>query len=169
MFIGIFFFKWRREEKYLGRYKNADKKQVGQCETAVEEGWSEEDGKMEVRRKKLQKSVRNIEKFTEMEQRVVDEQKERWQQELQDQKRNDLLLEHQRMKKRSHTLQSLQDTKEAVPKGRNNAMETWSESEMRLQKDKHGSKNWFKNPKVAEAELDEEIRNLRAGEERRGS
>ena len=52
-----------------------------------------------------------------------------------------------------------------------NAMETWSEAETRLQKEKHGSKNWYENPRhsCGRADLDEEIRILQAGEERRGS
>ena len=76
-----------REEFKLD--KNAEKKQAFQCETAGEEGKSDEDGKMEVdeeveskkkldeRKKKLQNSLRDIDKFADMEQRMVDEQKER--------------------------------------------------------------------------------------------
>ena len=71
----------------------------------------EEDGKMEEdeeiermklldeRQKKLQQQLLDIEKFTEMDQLLVDEQREKCQHELQDleQRRNDLLLEHQGM------------------------------------------------------------------------
>ena len=114
----------------LKRYKNAEKKQEVQYKPAGEEGRFEEDRKMEVeevdtkkkldqRKKQLQKQLRDIEKFTDMCQSVVDEHKEKWQQELQDteQKRNDLLPEDQSMQKRSPKLQSLQDKKETMPKG----------------------------------------------------
>ena len=42
-------------------------------------------GKKELdeRKKKLRKQLRALEKFTDMEQRLVDEQKEKWQQEFQ--------------------------------------------------------------------------------------
>ena len=78
-----------------------------QGELAGEEGrvskkmgtWMETDeevhGKKELgkRKKKLRKQLRALEKFTDMEQRLVDEQKEKWQQEFQniEQTRNDLL------------------------------------------------------------------------------
>ena len=57
---------------------------------------------------------------TDMEQRVVDEQKEKWQQELQDveEKRIDVLLEHRRMQKRAQKVAKFAGQKEAVPEGR---------------------------------------------------
>ena len=97
-----------------------------QGEPAGEEGRSEETEKMEVdeevdskknlaqRKKELVKQLlRKIDEFTDMPRNVGDMLKEKWQQELQDieQRRNDLLPEHQKTQKRSQKLQSLQDGK----------------------------------------------------------
>ena len=120
----------RRLREELKRYQRVEKRQVTQCEPACEEGKLEEDGQMEVggeteseknldeRKKKLQKPLRDIEKFTDMNKHIVEGPKEKWQQELQDieQRRNDLLPEHQQMQKRSQKLQSLQDTKKQCQK-----------------------------------------------------
>ena len=133
------------------------KKQGAQCELVGEEGGFEEDGKMEEdeeiermkkldeREKKLQKQLLDIEKFTDMDQLLVDEQREECQHELQDleQRRNDLLLEHQGMQKRSQKLQSLQDKKKHCHKD----AVAWNASETRLQKRRFRSKNWYKSPR----------------------
>ena len=89
------------------------------------------------------------EKLTDMEQHLVDEQKEKWQQELQDieQQRNDLLAEDQWMQKRSQTLHSLQFKKKQCPKDpgkRDGEMERIRE---KLQKERLVSKNLHKNPR----------------------
>ena len=65
------------------------------------------------RGKGLQKQLREIEKFTDVDQMFRDGQKEKWKGDLQEieQKRNELLAEHQRMHKRSQKMQSLQDKK----------------------------------------------------------
>ena len=64
-------------------------------------------------KKRLQKQMRDVEKLTAIQQNVVDEQKERCRQELQEieQDRNDLLPEHEKTQKKSQKLQSLQDKK----------------------------------------------------------
>ena len=69
-----------------------------------EEGESKKQ--LEERKKRLQRQVRDIQKFTDMDTLLLEGQKERWQQELQEieQKRNDLLSEHQKMQKRSQKL-----------------------------------------------------------------
>ena len=50
-----------------------------------------------------------------------------------------------------------------------NAVEMWSGSETRLQRERFSSKNWYKGPRSAEAYLCEEMRILQAGDERRNS
>ena len=62
--------------------------------------------------------MRKIDVSTDMLVKVVDEHKEKWRQELQDieQRRNDLLPEHQKMQKLSQKLQSVQDKKKQCPK-----------------------------------------------------
>ena len=68
--------------------------------------------KLDERRKSLQKQLRDIEKFTDMEPLFRDSQKE-WKGQLQDieRKRTELFPEHQKMQKRSRKLQCLQDKK----------------------------------------------------------
>ena len=72
--------KIRELREELKRYQRVEKRQGAQCEPACEEGKLEEDGQMEVggeteskknldeRKKKLQKPLRDIEKFTDMDQ-----------------------------------------------------------------------------------------------------
>ena len=69
--------------------------------------------KLDEQKKSLQKQLRDIEKFTDMEPMVRDRQKEKWKCQLQEieRKRTELLPEHQKMQKRSQKLQSLQDKK----------------------------------------------------------
>ena len=85
----------------------------------------EEDRKMEVgegtdckkkldeRRKHLQRQMRDFEKFTDLDPNFRDRQRECWKEELQEieRKRTELLPEHQKMQKKSQTLQSLHDKK----------------------------------------------------------
>ena len=100
---------------------------------------------LEERKKRLQRQVRDIQKFTDMDTLLLEGQKERWQQELQEieQKRNDLLPEHQKMQKRSQKLHSLQDKKEEVSE-RTLACVTkkWKGSEVRSQKGRRTDKSW---------------------------
>ena len=69
--------------------------------------------KLDEQKKSLQKELRDIEKFTDMEPMVRDSQKEKWKCQLQEieRKRTELLPEDQKMQKRSQKLQSLQDKK----------------------------------------------------------
>ena len=61
----------------------------------------------------MQKQLRDIEKFTDMEPMFRDSQKEKWMVQLQERerKRTEFLPEHQKMQKRFQKLQSLQDKK----------------------------------------------------------
>ena len=69
--------------------------------------------KLDEQRKRLHKQLRETENFTDMDTLFLEGHKERWQRGLQEieQKRNDLLLEHQKLQKRSPQLQTLQDKK----------------------------------------------------------
>ena len=74
--------------------------------------------KLDEQRKRLQRQLRELEKFTCMPQDMQSKLKDDWQQQLQEieQRRNDLLLEHQRAQKRSQKIQSIQHKKKHVQK-----------------------------------------------------
>ena len=107
---------------------------------------------------RLQKQLRRIKNFTDLEQCVVDGQKENWQQELQE--------------KRSQQLQSLQHKKQQCQKDAGKCdgdmvriTDEIAEREVRLQELVQKSQRIH----PAEADPDEEIRVLQAGDERRNS
>ena len=103
-----------------GKHKKANQETQGEptrgsrleedCKREVEQ---ETDSKrtLDEQKKSLQRQLRDIEKFTDMDPVFRDRQKERWKEELQEieRKRTELLPEHQKMQKWSQKLQSLQD------------------------------------------------------------
>ena len=130
--------------------------------------------KLDQRKKELQKQLRDIEKFTGMPQDTQDVLREKWQQEIQDieQRPNGLLTELQNMQKRPEKLHSLQDNKKQCQ----NHLGKWAGDRERVRnqiEEKHAQLQELgqriQKTSLAEVELDDEIRNLQAGEEIRGS
>ena len=111
-------------------------------------------------------TAREIEKFPDMDQMFWDGQREKWKEELQEieQKRNELLPEHQRMQKRSQKMQSLKDKKKNCLKDTVRVMKRCARSEMKSMK--RGTFSWS-NWRMAADDLEDEIRGMQAGEERR--
>ena len=130
------------------------------CKMEVEE---EIDCKktLDEQRKSLQKQLRDIEKFTDMEPMFWDSHKEKWKGQLQviARMRTKLLPEHQKMQKRSQKLQSLQDKKRHFLKEA-----CACEEEMRKV-----SEEFRRKERMAADNLEDEIKILQAGEERRVS
>ena len=165
-----------REE--FKRYKNAERSRGVQCEPASEEGRLEEDEKMEVgeevdskkkldeRKKRLQRQFREMEKFTDTEQKVVDEHKEKWQQELQDieQKRNDLLPEHQRGLKSCKVCRA---KRSSARRTLENALVTWSRSETKSWKERFSSFFFFAHELTKKKIITRKVRLGTAHESRR--
>ena len=67
--------------------------------------------KLDEQKKSLQRQVREIDKFANMDPVVRNQQKEAWMKELEEieRKRTEVLPEHQKMQKKSQKLQSLRD------------------------------------------------------------
>ena len=63
--------------------------------------------KLDVQRRRLQKQIREIQKFTDVDQMFWVSQKEKWKKKLLEieEKRNELLPEHQKVQKRSRKMQ----------------------------------------------------------------
>ena len=85
-------------------------------ESGLEEDWNmeveeDDDKKLDEQRRRLQKQLLEIEKFSDTDQVFRDGQKENWKEKLQDieEKRNELFPEHQKMQKRSRKMQSLEN------------------------------------------------------------
>ena len=161
-------------------------KQWAQGEPVGAEGQSEDDGKMEVgeevdskekleqRKKELLKQLRNINEGLDMPQATQETLREKWQQELQDieQRRNDLLPEHQQMQMRSPKLQSLHYQKK---KQCQKDLGNWAGDSERIRNEIEESHaqieelgQQIQKVSMADVELDEEIRNLQAGDGQRG-
>ena len=92
-----------REE--IQQLEDAARAQGAQRASEKEEVRSEEDWTMDVEEEAgrgRQRQLRDIEKFADVSKEVVDTYREAWQQELKDteQRRNDLLPEHQKMQKK---------------------------------------------------------------------
>ena len=128
--------------------------------------------KLDEQRRRLQKQVRETEKFTDMDQMFRDSQKEKWKEMLLEieEKRNELLPEHQRMQKRSQKMQSIQDRK------RNLLEEAGAcEEEMRKVRDEINERearylqqsNKSTNNRMAAEDLEEELRGLRCRQGRK--
>ena len=74
--------------------------------------------KLDEQRRRLQKQIREIEKFTDMDQTFRNSEREKWKERPleSEEKRSELLLEHQRMQKRSSKMHSIQDKKRKLLK-----------------------------------------------------
>ena len=74
--------------------------------------------KLDEQRKKLQKELADVEKFSCMLKEVQDNLKYDLQKQLQEveQRRHDLMLEHQRLQKRSQKIQGIQDKRRNLQK-----------------------------------------------------
>ena len=147
------------------------------CRMDLEEE-TEYKKKLDEQKKSLQRQVREIDKFANMDPVARNQQMEAWKKELEEieRKRTELLPEHQKMQKKSQKLQSLRDEQ-------NNHLKTAGECEDEMQK---VSKEWEEHraqyemrfhvlseksvdSRTAAAELENEIQNMQAREERRGS
>ena len=167
----------------LRKQQRVEKGEQAQGDSTRRESGFEDDWNMEVeeevdnkkkvdeRRKRLQKQLREIDKFSDLDEMLRDAQKERWKEELQDieKKRNKLLSEHQNMQKRSPKLQSLQDKKRncfkdacACEEEMRKLSEEMEERQARFLalSEKSG------NCRMAADDLEEEIKDLQAGEKR---
>ena len=146
-------------------------------ESAVEEDWgmeveeeAESRKKLDAQMQRLQRQLRDVERFIDLSQETQSGITENLQRQLQEveQERHDLLPEHQRVQKRSPKIQSGQDKKKNMQSEMAAAEDQmWkireevdrNEERFRLLSDKVGRN------RMAEAEL----QGLQAGEERRGS
>ena len=118
--------------------------------------------KMDQQKKELQKQLRDLEKLTKMPEDIQSRLKEEWQQEL-----PDIEPEHQKDAEEISKVVEFARQKEGMPKG------CW-QMQWRHGADRRRDKLQELEQKsqriyLAEADLDEEIRNLQAGEERRNS
>ena len=137
-------------------------------ESGLGEGWKIEvdeevdsKKKLDEQRKRLQKQLPEIEKFTDMDQMFLEGQKENGKGDLQEteQKRSELLPEHQRVQNRSHKDACACDAEMGKMTNEIN------EREARFLELAQKSSNC----RMAGDDLEEKIRDLQAGEERRGS
>ena len=108
----------RAQVELLSRQQGAVKSPEEPGEPARRGRWNLEEGckmefdrgdKLEEQKKSLRRQLREIEKFANMDPAFRNKQKEVWKEELEEieRKRAELLLEHQKMKKKSQKLQSL--------------------------------------------------------------
>ena len=171
----------RRLSGFEDKEERQDKMyQVTRKESVVEEDWGMEmedevEGrtKWDEQRKRLQRQLREVERFTDVPQEAHSSLKENLQL-LVDQRRNDLLLEHQRVQKRSHKKQSNPGQEEEHKMQRETAA---AREEMRKIREDIILKeerilllsDKVAKHEVAEAEMEAELQGLQRGEERRGS
>ena len=130
--------------------------------------------KLDEQRRKLQNELREIEKFSCLSKEVQERLKSNLQQQLQEveQRRCDLMPEHQKVQKRLQKIQSIQDRRRNLQKESAAAQE-----EMRkIREEKDRSEERFRKlsdkvdkNKMVDAEVAAELQGLQAGEERRGS
>ena len=109
-----------------------------------------------------------------MSQEVPSSIKESLQQQLQEveQRRNDLLPEHQRVQKRSQKIQSIQDKRKNMQKETAATREDMRKIRKEIMQKKerfHLLLDRAAKHEMAEAEMEAELQGLQAGEERRGS
>ena len=122
---------------------------------------------------KLQKELREIEKFSCLSKEVQESLKSNLQQQLQEveQRRHDLMPEHQKVQKISQKIQNIQD------KRRNSQKDsTAAEEEMRKIREEIDCKERFRHLsdkvdkyRMVDAEMAAELQGLQAGKERKGS
>ena len=121
----------------------------------------------------MQKQLREIEKFSDKDQMFWDGQKEQWKEKQQEieQKRNELLPEHQKMQKRSQKMQSLQDKQRIFLKDACACDEEMRKVEVEINERETRCLELAEtsNGRMAAEDLEEELRSLQAGEERRDS
>ena len=130
--------------------------------------------KLDERKTKLQKELRDVERWSLISKEAQESIKEFLQHQLQgvEKRRHDLMLEHQKVQKKSQKIQSTQDKRRHLQKD-----SIAPEEEMRkLQEElkQKGERILFLSNKVdknkmADAEMAAELQSLQAGEERRGS
>ena len=134
--------------------------------------------KLDEQKKSLQRQLREIEKFANMDPAFRNKQKEVWKEELEEieRKRTEFLLEHQKMQKKSQKLQSLRGKQRnyfMTPRDCEEEMQTLNK-EWEEQNALHGTRCRALSERSgvsrkAAAELENEIQNLQVSEERRGS
>ena len=142
------------------------------------EGEVESREKLDEQKRKLHKELRDVEKFSCLPKEFQENLKSNLQQQLQqqlqevEQRRHDLMPEHQRVRKRSQKIQNIQD------KGRSMQKENVAAGEevRKLREDvkQEEERIFFLSDKVeknkmADAEMAAELQGLQAGGERRGS
>ena len=98
--------------------------------------------KLDQRKSEIEKQLRKIEEFTDLDEGFVESWKKQWQQELLqiEQRRNDLLSEHEKIQKKSQKLQSLQDKLLQCRKIRRNLVRTTVQ--VRMEIEENCKKNW---------------------------
>ena len=134
----------------------------------VERSWMNKRGKL------LQRELRDIEKFSCVPKESQESLESNLQQQLPEveQRRHDIMPEHQKAQKRSQKTQNIQDSRRNLQKD-----STADEEEMRkLQEELKQNEervlflsNKFDKNKMQDAEMAAELQSLQAGEERRGS
>ena len=128
--------------------------------------------KLDEDRKKLQVEFREVEKLSYIPMEVQENLKNDLQQQLQDveQRRHDLMPEHQKVQNRSQKTHSIQDKRKNMQKGNAAAQE----ETLKIREDSNGERfrqlsDKVDRNKMPDAEMAAELQRLQAGEERRGS
>ena len=130
--------------------------------------------KLDEQRKKSQKKLRDVEKLSCVSKEVQDSLKNDPQQQLHkvDQRRHDLMPEHQRAQKGSHKKQSIEDKRRNLQKESTAAQEEMrkiSEDTVRNEECFRQVSGKVDENNMADAEMAAELQGLQAGGERRGS
>ena len=123
---------------------------------------------------KLQKELRNVEKFSCVPKEFQEHLESNLQQQLQEveQRRHDLMPEHQKVQKRSQKIQSIQYKRRNLQKdstATKDEMRKLQEELMQKKERIFSLSNKVDKNKMADAEMAAELQSLQAGEERRGS
>ena len=198
MVYGLLIIEWRRreeEQKIGGRgqgvrarlealeKKEGERVQGGQGLPLKErkrpgrrvvEDEAESRKKLDDQKKKIQKELRDIEKFSSVPKELQESIKSNLQQQLQEveQRRHDLMPEHQKVQKRQQKTQSIQDKRrnmqEESAAGQQEMQSIREEIDRKEERFRQLSDKVDKN-KMVDAEMAAELQGLQAGEERRGS
>ena len=140
----------------------------------VVEDEAESRKKLDDQKKKIQKELRDIEKFSCVPKELQESIKSNLQQQLQEveQRRHDLMPEHQKVQKRQQKTQSIQDKRrnmqEESAAGQKEMQSVREEIDRKEERFRQLSDKVDKN-KMVDAEMAAELQGLQAGEERRGS
>ena len=131
--------------------------------------------KLDDQKKKIQKELRDIEKFSCVPKELQESIKSNLQQQLLqevEQRRHDLMPEHQKVQKRQQKTQSIQDKRrnmqEESAAGQQEMQSIREEIDRKEERFRQLSDKVDKN-KMVDAEMAAELQGLQAGEERRGS